>query len=127
MERIVQKERKPFESIEGSVVEGLPPRRKYQRVRDRLLAEIQAGRFGPGQPLPTEVKLAKSMGISRNTIRQALEKLEEEGLVERVQGRGTFVTADSQYQTSGQTDVFALISDELRAGFYSSLVKGFES
>ncbi len=127
MNQVVPIESPQFADIEGSVARMPSRRRKYQRVRDRLQAEIHAGHFAPGQPLPTEIELAQSMGISRNTVRQALGQLEEEGMVERVQGRGTFVTADSQRQAGGQIEVFALISDELRAGFYSSLVKGFES
>jgi GntR family transcriptional regulator of arabinose operon len=113
--------------IEASSIGALPRRRKYQRVRDRIVADIHAGRFAPGQPLPTENNLAKAMGISRNTIRQALGELEDEGMIERVQGRGTFVTADSQRQVSNHIEAFALVSDELSAGFYASLVKGFES
>jgi GntR family transcriptional regulator, arabinose operon transcriptional repressor len=116
-----------FPGIDASLIEVPSRRRKYQFVRDRLIAEINAGRFAPGQPLPTEVSLAKSMGISRNTIRLALGQLQDEGMVERVQGRGTFVTTDSQTQVGGHIEAFALISDELRTGFYPSLVKGFEN
>lgn len=46
-----------------------------------------------GDKLPPEVTLAEQYGVSRITVRQALGQLEDEGLVERQQGRGTFVTA----------------------------------
>lgn len=103
-----------------------PRQPKYQRIRDHLYGEIRSGRFAPGQSLPTEAKLAELLGISRNTIRQALGELEEEGMVERVQGRGTFVTTEQQRQSREKLGVFALISDELHSGFYVSLVHGFE-
>lgn len=105
---------------------GATKRPKYRRVCDHLNTEIQSGRLGPGQALPPEVKLAETLSMSRNTVRQALGKLEEDGVIERVQGRGTFVTTDQQRQARKQLDVFALIAPQLREGFYPSLVAGFE-
>lgn len=52
---------------------------------------ILSGRFPEGMRLPTEFELATEHQISRDTIRRALSQLVEEGLLERVQGRGTFV------------------------------------
>ena len=101
-------------------------RPKYQRIREHLFAEINSGRYAPGQSLPTEAKLAEMLGISRNTIRQALGELEGDGIVKRVQGRGTFVTNPQERKALHQMDAFALISPQLREGFYPSLVAGFE-
>jgi DNA-binding LacI/PurR family transcriptional regulator len=99
---------------------------KYQRIREHLYAEINAGRYAPGQALPTEAQLAEMLGISRNTIRQALGELEGDGIVKRVQGRGTFVTNEQERKALQQLDAFALIAPQLREGFYPSLVEGFE-
>ncbi len=55
--------------------------------RERILN----GRLAEGTRLPTELELAAEHQISRDTIRRALSQLVEEGLLERVQGRGTFV------------------------------------
>ena len=100
--------------------------RKYERILDHLYAEIFSGRVAPGDALPTEAELSESLGSSRGTIRHALDKLEQDGVIYRVQGRGTFVSTEQKRQSRQQLDVFALIAPELREGFYPSLVHGFE-
>jgi len=60
-----------------------------QRIRDHILTDLQ-----PGQSLDSERRLAEQLGVSRVTIRRALTRLEEEGLVTRVHGSGTY-KADS--------------------------------
>lgn len=52
---------------------------------------VSAGILAPGDILPSESELCKSLCISRSTVRQAIGALEDEGLVIRKQGRGTFV------------------------------------
>jgi GntR family transcriptional regulator len=56
-----------------------------------LQDEIAERRFSPGEALPAEDELAKRFGVSRVTIRAALEALGSQGLIERRQGVGTFV------------------------------------
>ena len=75
-----------------------PSRPKYQQIFDRLYAEIRSGRWAEGEPLPTEAKLTESLGMARNTIRQALAQLEDNGYIQRIRGRGTFVTTAQQRQ-----------------------------
>jgi len=58
------------------------------RVLDGLISAIQAGRFPDGR-LPPENELAEAMGVSRTTVRNALRSLEQIGMIERRQGRGT--------------------------------------
>ena len=61
----------------------------------RLLAErIGSGRIARGEALPPERELADQLGVSRATLRRALSDLAAAGLVERHQGRGTFVAGD---------------------------------
>jgi len=64
----------------------------YQRVAQSLLREIAQGRLRAGDRLPTETELMSAHGVSRVTIRQALEVLRQQGLVERFAGRGSFVS-----------------------------------
>ena len=62
-------------------------RQVYLVLRDRLLAGV----FEAGQQLPPEPALCQQFGVSRITLRRAVSDLESEGLLQRVQGRGTFV------------------------------------
>jgi GntR family transcriptional regulator len=62
-------------------------------VRDRLLQDIATGALAPGERLGGERDLAERLGVSRSTLRQALDALETAGAVRRAAGRtgGTFV------------------------------------
>ncbi len=63
----------------------------YVQLREQLRTKILAEEWDTAEPLPTEEALAKSIGVSRSTARQALDDLSREGLIVRRQGRGTFV------------------------------------
>lgn len=63
----------------------------YMKVVEKLKEEIENKNFQPGMQFPPEPQLAKSLGVSRATLREALRVLEEEGAVERIHGVGTFV------------------------------------
>lgn len=70
------------------------PRRSdsARAVADLLRSDIVAGRY-EGDPLPSEADLVEAFGVSRNTVRDALAALRDEGLLERRQGAGTFSVA----------------------------------
>lgn len=61
-------------------------------VRDDILSRIQRGAILPSAQLPPEPELASELGVSRATLREALRLLEDEGLVTRTRGAGTFVS-----------------------------------
>lgn len=61
----------------------------YVQVRERLRAELD--RMEQGKPIPVEAELEKQFGVSRITIRRAIDELASEGLLLRQQGKGTFV------------------------------------
>lgn len=65
---------------------------KYARIADSLRQRIARGRWTAGAQLPTNEALAAEFGVSRVTVRQAVDILARDGLVEARQGRGTFVT-----------------------------------
>ncbi|RKX90605.1 MAG: hypothetical protein DRP70_00105 [Spirochaetes bacterium] len=65
----------------------------YQRLYNILREKIWNKVYVPGTKLPTERALCDEYGVSRITVRHALMLLEEQGLIERMQGRGTFVKA----------------------------------
>lgn len=62
----------------------------YAQIRSALQREIETG-MRPGDALPPEPELEHRFGVSRITIRRALDELVADGLVVRQQGRGTFV------------------------------------
>ncbi|MFZ3587860.1 GntR family transcriptional regulator [Bacillus sp. DJP31] len=71
----------------------LDNRHLYLQVIDRLKGDIEIGLYKEREKLPSEFDLAKQLGISRATLREALRILEEENVVIRRHGVGTFVNA----------------------------------
>lgn len=65
--------------------------RSAAKVLDGVRQRIQTGELAEGAQLPTERELALSFGVARNTVRQALDRLEDDGILVRQVGRGTFV------------------------------------
>lgn len=63
----------------------------YQIIYDDLASRISAGELAPEERLPSELSLAEQFGVSRMTIRQALDRLAQEQLLLRRPGAGTFV------------------------------------
>ena len=72
------------------------PSSLYLSVKNEIVDSIAKGEFKPGDKLPSEYELSKKFGVSRMTLRESLRALEEEGLVARKQGVGTFIKARSQ-------------------------------
>ncbi|QDG76159.1 GntR family transcriptional regulator [Labrenzia sp. PHM005] len=64
----------------------------YQTVFDAIIERIVSGDYGPGSMLPSEFDLAAELGVSQGTARKALIELERKGVIERRQGKGSFVT-----------------------------------
>jgi GntR family transcriptional regulator len=63
----------------------------YVRLAAGLREAIQAGQLSPGSSLPAERELAQELGLSRQTVRRAVEQLEGEGLLRGRHGSGTYV------------------------------------
>ncbi|BCJ49467.1 GntR family transcriptional regulator [Actinoplanes sp. NBRC 14428] len=62
-------------------------------IADDLTAKIRAGELAPGSMLPPQKELSSRYGVTLVTLRQALQRLEDEGLVSQEPGRGTFVAS----------------------------------
>ena len=67
-------------------------KRLYRQIADQLAALIEGGEYAPGSRLPPERDLAKQLGVSRPSVREALIALEVEGYVEVRMGSGVYVT-----------------------------------
>ncbi len=63
----------------------------YQQIVDSVRAAVNKGILSGGEQLPTVQELSRQLNIARGTITRAYDALERDGLIEKVQGRGTFV------------------------------------
>jgi GntR family transcriptional regulator len=77
------------QAVEFDGAQGLP---LYRRVQRGIRHAIEIGTIGQEDALPSERDLATLLGVSRITIRRAVQELAEEGLLSQRQGAGTFVT-----------------------------------
>ena len=66
---------------------------RYEQIAERLAADIRSGLFAPGERLPAERELARTLEVSRASVREALAALQLQGVVETRKGAGTFVSA----------------------------------
>lgn len=63
----------------------------YVQISEAIARDIHAGRLLDGEKLPTERALAEAQGVAVGTLRKALSLLEDQGLIERVQGSGNYI------------------------------------
>ena len=66
---------------------------KYKEIADEIWHQIQTGKLKAGDQVMTENELCEHYGVSRMTVRKALESLAAEGIVRRTAGKGTFVNS----------------------------------
>ncbi|WP_295522880.1 GntR family transcriptional regulator [uncultured Pseudacidovorax sp.] len=69
---------------------------RFQQVRLLLRERLKSGHYERGLPLPGERQLAREFGVARVTVRTALARLQEEGLVMRMRGKGTLPTGTGE-------------------------------
>lgn len=77
--------------LPSSRIERTSPVPFYFQLKKTLAEEMVAGRWLPGDRLPSEPSICEHFEVSRTTVRQALAELEAEGMIRREKGRGTFV------------------------------------
>jgi GntR family transcriptional regulator len=90
----------------------------YAQIAAGLRAEIESGALPPGAALPTEQSLQEIYGVSRSVVRQALDRLAQDRLISREQGRGTTVLPPHNYrrragQAGGLRQQIAALGGEL--------------
>lgn len=66
----------------------------YEQLVEQLRRQIVLGNAAPGSPLPSVRQLSVELGVNPNTIQKAYWKMEQEGLIVSLPGRGSFVTSD---------------------------------
>ena len=80
------------------------PQRLYRRIADQIAALIDRGEFAAGSRLPAERELARTLGVSRTSVREAIISLEIAGRVEVRIGNGIFVRAPSAGASRGRDE-----------------------
>jgi GntR family transcriptional regulator, arabinose operon transcriptional repressor len=96
---------------------------KHRQVFEKVLADIDSGRFKDGERLPSEIELVKQFATSRPTVARALRDLQNLGLVDRKVGSGTYVRSSQKPAESwrfgllipglGSTEIFEPICGQL--------------
>jgi len=71
----------------------------YRQVYEILVRRVAQGVWRPGEALPSEQNLARELGVSQGTMRKVLDSLTAEKLLERRQGKGTFLAENTQERT----------------------------
>jgi GntR family transcriptional regulator len=83
----------------------------YLQIAELLARQIKAGYWHGGERLPTEAELAQRLSVAVGTLRKSLALLESQGVLERIQGSGTYVR-----QTRGTAQIYELFRLELTDG-----------
>ena len=83
---------------------------RYQQLKDFIIEQISSGELQPSDRVPSENELVEAKQVSRMTANRALRELTDEGYVERVAGRGTFV---SDYRSRSHLLEAQNIADEI--------------
>ncbi len=88
---------------------------RYLHVIEQIKAKINDGELEPGERLPSEMDFAKQLNVSRNTLREALRILEEEHVIIRKHGIGTFVNKKPIF-SGGIEELFSITDFIKREG-----------
>jgi DNA-binding LacI/PurR family transcriptional regulator len=105
----------------------------YQKIYNQLSSDIASGVYLPGSRVPSEKELSTQYGVSRITSKRALEKLVEEGLIERVPGKGSFVRdatsgeKSSSVSSLGKDSLIGVILADFADSFGTRLLYWIES
>lgn len=85
----------------------------YQQLVDKVRNGVKMGALKPGQQLPTVQDLAEALSLAKGTIKRAYDELEYQGVIEKVQGRGTFVRYQPGNSESRKEQAMAAIDEVL--------------
>lgn len=97
---------------------------KYRQIADRLREEIRTGKFKQGEKMPNEHVLSGLFKVSRNTVRDAVAMLINEGLVRRRHGFGTYVEERLQAKTKRAVFLMNQVGNPFASHFSNDVYKG---
>lgn len=91
----------------------------YIKIHNQLKKDIENKKYAVGARIPAERKLALEFNVSRMTLRQAIKTLEDEGILERRLGSGTYVASQKVKKDDGHNVIHRYYQIESSDGFYS--------
>ena len=94
-----------------NVLNAAKPLPVYMQIAELLARQIKAGYWRGDERLPTEAELAQTLGVAIGTLRKGLALLEQQGVLERIQGSGTYVRSGA-----GKQQIYELFRLELTDG-----------
>ncbi len=94
----------------------------YTQIREVLRARILDGTYQPHQQMPSEGDMISLFSVSRITVRQALSDLQNEGLIFRIHGKGTFVSKPKAFQDLGRLQGFGEAMRQMGYETYSKVL-----
>lgn len=97
----------------------------YHQLKEILKENIEAGVWKPGDMIPSENQLMQDYNISRNTAKKAIETLVQEGVLNRIQGKGTFVSNPKFEQSLSGFYSFSKVIRE-RGMIPKDIIKSFQ-
>lgn len=106
----------------GGSVRALSPAPLYAQIKAHLRERILDGTYKPHDQMPSESEMIASFGVSRITVRQALNDLQNEGLIFRVHGKGTFVSSPKAFQDLGKLQGFGEAMRQMGHETYSRVL-----
>lgn len=98
----------------------------YREIARTLAAAIDEGRYPAGSRLPAETTLSRQLGVSRGTLRQALDLLRREGRIESIRARGNFVRSPTARQPSERRRVVGVVVPSVAKPYVNELLAGIE-
>lgn len=98
--------RPPNNALAGITFDDHSPVPLYSQIREFLRERIRCGAFHSEGLIPSENDMVRAFGVSRITVRQALNDLQKEGLVFKIHGKGTFVTRSKAVQSLMRVEGF---------------------
>lgn len=106
----------------GATVTPLSPAPLYAQIKELLRERILDGSYKPHEQMPSESEMMATFGVSRITVRQALNDLQQEGLIFRIHGKGTFVSKPKAFQDLGKLQGFGEAMRQMGYETYSKVL-----
>ncbi|OPA78354.1 GntR family transcriptional regulator [Paenibacillus selenitireducens] len=103
-----------------------PP--KYMQLKHEILTWFDEGRLKRGDQMPSENEIAEQFQLSRQTVRQTFGELEKDGWLERIQGKGTFVSAPQQHRSvNPEVPTIGILTTYISDYIFPHIVQGAEA